>query len=101
MGATPAQPRLARPRQSDFFRRLVVQKHQVLFDGLAANVQLVARKLWVRITDRQSAQNQKFCRDSELCADDLGCARKGSSPRRPSIPCARSTVWRGVLETTP
>ena len=37
--------------------RLAVQEHNVLLDGLAADVQLIGREVWVGVADRQTAQN--------------------------------------------
>jgi transposase len=51
---------------------LAVHEHHVLFDRLAANVQLIGRKVWVWVSDRQTAQNRKFRRDIQLRADDFG-----------------------------
>ena len=55
-----------------FLPRLAVHEHHVLFDGLAADVQLIGREVGVGVSDRQTAQNRKFRRDSQLRADDFG-----------------------------
>src|SRR6516225_10532863 len=55
--------------------RSVVQEYHVLCDGLAANIQLIAREIRVGITDRQTANDRKFCWDRQLRADDFGIPR--------------------------
>src|SRR5262249_39763134 len=57
---------------SEFSPRLAVEEYHVLFDILAADVQLIGCEVWVGVTDRQAAQNRQFRRDSQLRADDLG-----------------------------
>ena len=76
---------------SEFSPGSVVEEHDVLLDGLAADVQLIGGEVRLGVADRQAAQDRQFRRDRELRGRSRGPRFSGWPPARSRASPASTT----------